>query len=71
MNDNEVDVNDLSKEDGIGEEDEEESFENFQVHSTYICMEETNMTSDNSWIVLQLVSKKWFYTRAGKRLFQG
>nr|KAJ0213933.1 hypothetical protein LSAT_V11C400197080 [Lactuca sativa] len=70
-NDNEVDANEVLEEDGIGEEDDEDAFDNnFQVPSTFGIIEETNMTTDNNWIVTQLASKNDFTQELGKDSFK-
>ncbi|CAH1419903.1 unnamed protein product [Lactuca virosa] len=70
-NDNEADANEAFEEDGIGEEDDEDAFDNnFQVPSTLTIIEEMNMTTDNNWIVTQLESKNDFTQELGKDYFK-
>ncbi|XP_052625063.1 uncharacterized protein LOC111888441 [Lactuca sativa] len=70
-NDNEADANEAFEEDGIGEEDDEHAFDNnFQVPSTFTIIEETNITTDNNWIVTQLARKNDFTQELGKDFFK-
>ncbi|CAH1454658.1 unnamed protein product [Lactuca virosa] len=71
--DNEVGANDVLEEDEIGEEDgirEEDDEESFEVPSTFITMEEKNMTTGSNWIVSQLASKNDFTQELGKDSFK-
>ncbi|KAI3523117.1 hypothetical protein L1887_01174 [Cichorium endivia] len=65
------DTGEEDDEDYTGEEDDEESFDNnFEIPSTFTRIEETNMTTDDNWIVSKLVSKNEFTQELGKDSFK-
>ncbi|CAI9272226.1 unnamed protein product [Lactuca saligna] len=69
--DNDVELNEIL-EDGIGDEDDDEtSFDNnVELPSTFTNMEGTNLTIDENWIMTQSTSKNDFTRELGKDSFK-